>query len=173
MLRHPPDVWMCTMFGHPHMFGLYPYVWMPPLCLDVPYIWTPSYAWMPSICLAAPCMFGCPPNVWGIQKYQGHPNIWVVSEYMGVSKHTGASKHMGASKYMGDIYDGTCLLVLKGVVVVHRGSLLNIHFFIHLLWNCIHKYTDIYDDIDSLAIKGIVVFEWGIYSISISTSNSF
>ena len=53
-----------------------PFVWTPlcwfdaPTCLD-----TPLYVLMLSICLAAPCMFGFSPKVWGIQRYEGHPNI--------------------------------------------------------------------------------------------------
>ena len=62
----------------------------------------------PPVCLDAPQMNG------GIQRYEGHPNIWVMSKYMEVSKHTGeiqtygsiqmdAPKCMGASKGIRDI----------------------------------------------------------------------
>ena len=53
-----------------------PHVWMPPVCLDAPYVWMgPLYVWMPHM----------PP-----------------SKHVGESKYTvGASKHMGVSKHRG------------------------------------------------------------------------
>ena len=44
------------------------------------YIWIPPYVWTSPLCLDTSHMFGC---------YEGHPNIWIVSKYMVVSKHTG------------------------------------------------------------------------------------
>ena len=106
-IRMPPYVWMTPcMFGCPICL---------PVCLDT------------LICLDAPiCLMkfgfplvhtqhkesmlcqtkGCPLYVWmpqnvqGIQRYEGHPNIWVVSKYMGVPKHTGGIQTYGASKWM-------------------------------------------------------------------------
>ena len=49
----------------------------------------PLYIWMPPVCLDTPFMFGYYQMYGGIQRYEGHPNIWEVS------RHTGASKHMG------------------------------------------------------------------------------
>ena len=61
-----------------------------PICLD-----SPLYVWMPSICLAAPCMFGCCHMYGGIQRYEGHPNIWGVSKHGGIQTYREASKHVG------------------------------------------------------------------------------
>ena len=60
----PLNIWMA------------PYVWTPPICLDVLlYFWMPPFVWKTLICLDAPCMFGhpnmleapisgCPQYVW-------------------------------------------------------------------------------------------------------------
>ena len=87
----PPHVWMPTfMFGHCHV-GTSLYGWMPPQVWTSPCMFgCPPYVWLPH------CMFGCCQMYGGIQRYEGHSNIWEVS------KHTGApSKHIGASKCMG------------------------------------------------------------------------
>ena len=53
-----------------------------------------------------------------------------------------------------------------GVVVVERRDplcinlFINVHLCIHLLLNCVHKCTAIYDGIVFLAIKGVVVVDW-------------
>ena len=79
-----------------------PYIWMPPICLDAaicldappvhlnapicldaPYVWMALHVWMSSICFAVPCMFGCPPNVWGIQRYEDIQIYGVVQTYRG------------------------------------------------------------------------------------------
>ena len=87
-----PPVYLDT----PLMFVLPPYVWMLPVCLGAPIFGHPLYG------LDTPCTFGCPPNVWGIQRYKGHPNIWVVSTYIEVSKHTGGIQtYWGIKTYWG------------------------------------------------------------------------
>ena len=75
----PPCFDAPCMFGHltcldvPCMFGHFPYVWMPPICLDTP-----------CICLDIPCMFGHPiclntpicldaPHVWMAHILKGCP----------------------------------------------------------------------------------------------------
>ena len=59
-----------------------------------------------------------------------------------------------------DIYDGTGLLALKGVVVVD-GGLLHIY-----LLTCVHKYTDIYRAIGFMIIKEVMVIErWDLLCI--------
>ena len=101
-----PYIWTCLYVWMPPYVWTPPYVWMPPVCLDTPILHSPIgldspcmfgcipmfghllYVWMPSICMGAPSMFRCCQIYGGIQRYEGHPNIW------GVSKHTGASKYM-------------------------------------------------------------------------------
>ena len=73
MLCQTKGVSICPhTFGFNHMSGCLLYIWMHPHVCMTPYFW------MPPVCLDAPhmfgCttrMFGCPPNVWGIQRYGG------------------------------------------------------------------------------------------------------
>ena len=88
-----------------------------------------------------------------------------------------------------DIYYGICLLTLQGLVAIHGIYSISIsselcsqiqtfmmthicwplwgvvvaekgvRLHIHLLLNCVHKYTDINDAIHLLALKGVVVVE--------------
>ena len=94
-LDRPLYVWMPHMFGHPHMFGWAPVCLVPPMFrhpskVRCPHMFEhPLYVWMPSMFGLPPCMFGCCQMYGGIQRYEGHLNIW------GLSKHTGASKHVG------------------------------------------------------------------------------
>ena len=54
-----------------------------------------------------------------------------------------------------DIYNDIDLLALKMVVVVEKVGLIHIH----LLLNCVHKYTNIYDGIGFLVLEGVAVVE--------------
>ena len=84
--RHPICLDAPCMFGHP-MFG-HPHNWMPPVCLDTPYVqmplyvwtppvWTPPYVWMP-IHLDIPCMFGHLPYVWTHPVCLDAPYVWTL-----------------------------------------------------------------------------------------------
>ena len=115
-------VWMPPISLETPMFGCPPLcldtpMFVPPTCLDAPiclgapYVCTPLcmvgcphmfghplYVWMLSICLAPPVCLDTPEMYGGIQRYEGHPNIWVVCKYRGYPTIQGHTKHMGASK---------------------------------------------------------------------------
>ena len=121
MFGHTLYVWI------PHMFGCPPVCLDTPICLHSPYVWMPLYVWMPPYVWTPNCLVGCSciflhplyvlmlsmfvcppicldaPKMYGsIQRYEGHPNIWVVSKYMGVSKHTrGIQIYGGIQRYRG------------------------------------------------------------------------
>ena len=40
-----------------------------------------------------------------------------------------------------------------------------LHIYVHLLLNCVHKYTDIYDSIGLLSLKGIVAVDRGLLHV--------
>ena len=78
------------------------YVWMPPVCLDIPkYLDTthmfgyPSYLWMP------PYIKGACKHTGGSQTYGEHTNIQGVSKYMGASNHTEECPHIGGTQTYG------------------------------------------------------------------------
>ena len=80
------------------------YVWMPPYVWMSLHVWVPP-VWTPLCMVRCPHMFGhptvclayvwlfpvCldPPNIWGIQRYEGHPNIWECPNIQGTSKCMG------------------------------------------------------------------------------------
>ena len=61
-----------------------------------------------------------------------------------------------------DIYNALGLFGPKGVVMDENVGLLHLH----LLLNCVHKYTDIYEAIDLLVLQGLLVVERGSPSYS-------
>ena len=81
----PSYVWMPTcMFGHtpyvctPHMFGC-PCMFGCPLPLDTPCMFgCPPYVWLPPVCLDVGIQtYGSVQNVLGASKHiRGYPNIW-------------------------------------------------------------------------------------------------
>ena len=91
----------CT-FGHPHIFGHYPFVWMSLIPLDAPYIWGASKHTGGS-------------QTWRTSKHTGGPNMWRIQPYRGVSKHRGHPKIKGASKHIGECKHRGCPNIQVGI----------------------------------------------------------
>ena len=98
MFRHDPYVWALPCLDAHCIFGCHfvwtpPYVQMPPICLNTPYVGMPSvtwmhalyvwmtpYVWIPSYVRMTPCMFGWP-HIFGHPPMFGCP-IYLDNPYM-------------------------------------------------------------------------------------------